>query len=171
MNNLSRLVVAMSILSFMACKKDASLNADDSIATMKRPSKHVAVPIKGAYVTTNERLSPPPMVLQRITGIGQASHLGEGKFIAMSTLNLTSPPPFNFSGTCTFFAANGDEFYTSFVGTSMPQPDGTLVVHMRHLIKGGTGRFAEASGTLAGHSHVDPTAPSAISTYEGTISY
>ena len=171
MKSLAQFGIALIIISVVACQKKTSLSSDPEIATMKKPSKHVAVPIKGAYVTTNERLSPPPMVLQRITGIGQASHLGEGKFIAMSTLNLTTPPPFNFSGTCTFFAANGDEFYTSFVGTSMPQPDGTLVVNMTHQIKGGSGRFAEATGTLAGHSHVDPTAPSAISTYEGTITY
>ena len=75
MNNLSRFVVALSILSFMACKKDASLNADESIAPMGKPSKHVAVPIKGSYVTTNERLTAPPMLLQRITGLGQSSHL------------------------------------------------------------------------------------------------
>ena len=171
MNNLSRFAVVVSILSFIACKKDGSLNADDSIVTMGKPSKHVAVPIKGTYVTTNERLTAPPMLLQRITGLGQSSHLGNGKFVALSTLNLTTPPPFHLSGTCTFFAANGDEFYTTFAGTSMPQPDGTSVVQMTHHITGGTGRFVEATGTFVGRTHVDPTAPSAVIDYEGTINY
>ena len=58
MNNLSRFAVVVSILSFIACKKDGSLNADDSIVTMGKPSKHVAVPIKGTYVTTNIAIHP-----------------------------------------------------------------------------------------------------------------
>ena len=53
----------------------------------------------------------------------------------------------------------------------MPQPDGTSVVQMTHHITGGTGRFVEATGTFVGRTHVDPTAPSAVIDYEGTINY
>ena len=129
------------------------------------------LPLKGTYETTNERLSNPPMLLQRITGIGQSSHLGEGKFVALSTLNLTTAPPFSLSGTATFYAANGDIFTTSFAGTASPNTDGTLNVSMLHTITGGTGRFEHATGSFVGTTVGNPNMPGGEITYEGYISY
>ena len=129
------------------------------------------VPIKGSYTTTNEILAPAPMLRQRITGVGESSHLGEGSFVAIATLNLTTPPPFNLFGTSTFYAANGDTFLTEFTGTSTPVGNGVLSVVINHTITGGTGRFQNATGNLVGVTMANPAIPTGSTTYEGTISY
>ncbi len=129
------------------------------------------VPIKGTYTTTSQFLSGPPMVQVRITGTGQSSHLGQGTFVALSMLNLSTPPPFVLSGTATFYAANGDEFYTSFEGTSTPNTDGTSTVEMTHTVTGGSGRFENASGNFTGLTITNLSIPQATITYEGYISY
>ncbi len=134
------------------------------------PQKNT-VPIKGSYSTVSEALTPPPFVQIRITGTGQSSHLGKGSFVALSMLNLSTPPPFTIGGTTTFYAANGDEFYTTFTGTSTPLGDGVMEVEMTHEITGGTGRFTNATGNLTGYTVAGLVNPNAHITYEGTISY
>ena len=129
------------------------------------------LPIKGSYTTVSEQLSGPPMVQLRITGTGQSSHLGKGSFVALSTMNLTTAPPFTIGGTTTFYAANGDEFFTSFTGTATPVSEGVLEVEMNHEITGGTGRFTNATGNFTGYTIAGPANPVAHITYEGTISY
>src|SRR4051794_12465694 len=131
-------------------------------------------PFTGTYVTVIENLTDPPaspILKLKITGTGHATHLGKGKFIALSTLNTTTPPPFAFSGPATFYAADGDVFYTVFKGTMTPNGDGTSTSVMTHNITGGTGRFAKVTGTFKGYTIVDPKSPLGTITYEGSISY
>ena len=111
------------------------------------------------------------MLKQRITGIGYSTHLGESKFVAISTVNLTTPPSFQLSGTSTSYAANGDVFYTVFTGTATPNADGTSNVVFTHNITGGTGRFKHATGSITGNAIADPKKPSGFTTSEGYICY
>ena len=129
------------------------------------------LPIKGAYHTNSLILSGPPMLSTQITGIGQSSHLGKGSFVAYSTVNFTTPPPFSLGGTAVFTAANGDEFYTTFTGTAMPTGTGSNEIEMHHTITGGTGRFENVSGTLNGYTIATPGHANGYVTYEGSISY
>jgi len=156
-----------------SCQKEAAPVPENLLDApiSKKNEANKMVPIKGTYETTHEVLHAPPMLQQRITGIGQSSHLGEGTFVAISTLNLTTPPPFQLAGAATFYAANGDTFYTSFAGTSTPSTGGSSIVVMTHTINGGTGRFENATGTLIGHAIANPARTTSIVTYEGTISY
>ncbi|HKZ65908.1 MAG TPA: hypothetical protein VJ111_06125 [Chitinophagaceae bacterium] len=167
------LCVFASMSLLLSCKKEIATVPETGTvsATLQMNEEAKMVPIKGTYITTNELLNPPPMLRQRVTGVGQSSHLGEGKFIAISTLNLTTPPPFHLDGTATFYAANGDVFYTSFTGLAAPNPDGTRTVVMTHNIAGGTGRFEDASGTFTGHTIANLSSPTNKITYEGNISY
>lgn len=128
-------------------------------------------PLKGAYHTNSQILSGPPMLATRITGIGQSSHLGKGTFVANSILNLTTAPPFSLGGTAVFTAANGDEFYTSFTGTAIPNGTGANQIEMHHTITGGTGRFENASGSFSGYTVAVPGHSNGYITYEGNISY
>lgn len=155
MNLRSILLCVFASIYFLSCKKDANEK----------------IPFKGSYVTTSETLSAPPMVLIRITGIGDATHLGKVKFVALSTLNLTTPPPFQISGTSTNYTANGDVIYTDFTGTSTPNTEGILTVVMTHNITGGTGRFKNATGMFKGYAISDPKMPTGTLTTEGYISY
>ena len=70
-----------------------------------------------------------------------------------------------------FPRGNGDEFYTSFTGTSTPGPYGTSTIVVNHTITGGTGRFSDATGTFTGDTIANPALPTGTITYDGTISY
>jgi hypothetical protein len=72
---------------------------------------------------------------------GNATHLGRFTVTADWTLAATG----NF-GTSTWTASNGDEFSTSFARRGVPAPP-TITFTENHTITGGTGRFANASGT------------------------
>ena len=146
------LCVVASTCLFISCKKE-----------------NKTVPLKGTYSTVNEPLSGPPMVLQKITGTGQSTLLGQSTFIAFSTLHLTTPPPFKLSGTSTSYAANGDVFYTSFTGTATPGPNGTMALVINHTITGGTGRFNNAGGSFVSNAIADPKIPIGTVTNDGYV--
>ena len=156
----------------VSCTKERSDSLENGTqsAGLKAGKEKPFVPIKGVYLTTNEVLAPPPMVLTRITGIGESSHLGQGRFVAISTMNQTTPPPFQLGGTCIFYAANGDTFTSTFTGTATPGP-GRITVIVDHIITGGTGRFEGAIGSFTGTSIVNPANTTNSITYEGMISY
>src|SRR5688500_1176914 len=165
------LLVPVSIVLLQSCKKEMS-QAPESVSPARAMAKmNKAVPIKGSFTTFAEILQGPPMLRQRVTGLGTSSHLGKATFVALPTLNLTTPPPFNLSGTAVFTASNGDEFYTSFTGTATPNGQGANIVVMTHSITGGTGRFTNASGTIIGNTVGVPGHTEGFITYEGTINY
>jgi hypothetical protein len=73
---------------------------------------------------------------------GNATHLGQFTVTAEWTLGPTGG-----SGTSTWTAANGDEFSTRFTRNGVFVPP-TATFTETHTITGGTGRFANASGTF-----------------------
>ena len=73
---------------------------------------------------------------------GNATHLG--RFTATADWTLAMPAGF---GTSTWTAANGDELSTSFTRQAVVTPP-TITFTETHTITGGTGRFANASGTF-----------------------
>lgn len=148
------LICSLAFMSF-SCKKD----------------KTTTVAFEATYTTSNELIDPPPMLKQRITGIGKSNELSISKFVAISTQNTGTPPPFKLSGTCTYYADNGDVFYTTFAGAATPNGDGTITVEMTHTITGGTGMFKHSSGTINGKTIVDPKMPTASIFCKGTINY
>lgn len=129
------------------------------------------VAFEATYTTTNELIDPPPALKQRITGLGKSNVLNISKFVAVSTQMVVQPAPFKLSGPCTYYADNGDVFYSTFSGTATPNPDGTITVEMTHTITGGTGKLEHASGTIVGKTIVDPKKPSATLSTTGNISY
>ncbi|HEY0678873.1 MAG TPA: hypothetical protein VGD17_11345 [Chitinophagaceae bacterium] len=160
----------VSVASLISCQKDVA-TTNDPIPELISGNGNQSVPFNGSYTTSAQILNPPPMMRQQIIGHGQAPHLGKSTFVAISNVNFTVPPPFPISGTCVWTAANGDEFYSSFVGTATPTGQGTNNVVMTHTITGGTGRFSDATGTITGHTVATPGHSEGHVTYEGTISY
>ena len=148
------LIFTFAFMSFM-CKKDV-VNT---------------VAFEATYTTSNELIDPPPLLKQKITGLGKSNELNISKFVAISTQNTGTPPPFKISGPCTYYADNGDVFYSEFAGTASPNADGTITVQMTHTITGGTGKFEHASGSLTGKTIADPKMPTASITCKGTISF
>lgn len=156
----STLLIAFTfVIMLLSCKKE-------TVSTAK-----AVLPFKGTYTTSNEVLSPAPSLQVRITGLGQSSFLGDGKFIAYSTVNLATTPPFRISGISTMYATSGDVLYTSFTGTQTPNTNGTLSIVMMHTIRGGTGIYENATGTFIGNSIVNQSSPTNSIILDGTISY
>jgi hypothetical protein len=113
-----------------------------------------------------------------VAGSGQLSHLGRFDFTNdITSFTLTGPDTFTLTLTAVIVAANGDEIHTTAVGTgtlTATGSEGTLV----STAVGGTGRFADASGTTTTRitSVVVSMDGSTITTsdrevHEGRISY
>jgi len=85
-------------------------------------------------------------------GVARFSHLGKSRYHLESTFTATGPGlTFALNGTATLIAANGDEVFSTFTGTATATGIGvgeTAEFALVFTIAGGTGRFADASGTL-----------------------
>jgi hypothetical protein len=158
------LCVSASLFFLVSWKTESVSDSEKAITGYK-----TAVPFRGDFITTAEFLPTPAN--QRITGVGQATHLGNCTFVAMATVNFTPPPPFEVNGTAVFTAANGDQFFTTFTGISIPTGNGNARGEFSHTITGGTGRFSDASGSLTGIATVTAGSPTNTVVYEGTIEY
>ncbi len=179
---LSVLLSLIACICFISCQKESvnmpeSKSISNAIADGKTSSNiankmnETKVPFKGTYTTTAQLLQGPPLLRQRITGNGQATQLGASMFVAIATVNLTTPPPFQVSGTQTFTAANGDKFYTQFTGTNTPTGNGTATSILQHTIVGGTGRFENVSGSFIGTVYINTANPTNTVVYDGHLSY
>jgi hypothetical protein len=83
-----------------------------------------------------------------VDGSGQLSHLGRFTFHNdFTSFTLTGPDTFSFTLTAIIVAANGDEIFTTATGTGTLTATGSEAT-LVSTITGGTGRFADASGTL-----------------------
>jgi hypothetical protein len=111
-----------------------------------------------------------------IVSSGDLSHFGAVTDSQDAQFALVGPNGFGWTGTETIVAANGDKLFTtvSGAGTLGPPIQSTAV----HTITGGTGRFADASGTFT--TTATSTSVSIVGSVEtvtspiaakGTISY
>ena len=168
---LSLSLITASFL-LLSCQKEATQKEEsNNIIPAAKAKMAQDRPFKGSFTTTSEILQPAPILKTRITGTGNVSQLGKSTFVALSTLDFTTQPPFQLGGTATFTAANGDEIYTSFTGTSTPAGEGMLNVAMIHTITGGTGRFQNATGSFVGNTTAFPGHSEGYIEHEGTIRY
>ncbi len=128
--------------------------------------------------------TPTIVVANVLTGVAtvdsnfQCSHLGNGTTHQDTTGSFTGPNTAFNTGTATYVAANGDRLFTNVEGTVTFFPTGASTALFVDTITGGTGRFADASGTMTRTgtteqlSFVFPISTSTGSaTGEGQISY
>jgi hypothetical protein len=106
-------------------------------------------------------------VLHQLSGTGEATHLG--RFTLLSEFTVIPPPVSTASGTATWIAASGDELFTTVAGQAVITfPTAALVE--THTVTGGTGRFAEASGTLVVERSLNIQTLASSGSITGTIS-
>jgi hypothetical protein len=81
---------------------------------------------------------------------GVLTHFGRTTGHEEGTLAFTPFPAFAGSGTATLVAANGDEATATWTATGEVKPDlsGHTATIVLTITPGGTGRFADASGTI-----------------------
>jgi hypothetical protein len=139
-----------------------------------KPAQSPGGPFKGS--ADEQAISAVPVdedtVFVTTVGEGQATHLGHFTFVSPHLSGLSD---FSIDGTQLFTAANGDELRATLLGNLAPVVDATghvyLVGDVTGTITGGTGRFANATGTFTLHIEFDTETFHSISTIDGTIHF
>jgi len=101
---------------------------------------------------------------------GVATELGRFDELLVHYLNVNT---LAFTGYTEWTAANGDKLYTTFAGQAYPTADFPwLTFDVTHIITGGTGRFAQATGTFIGvNGRFNLATGEDLGGYVGTISF
>ncbi|WP_152054124.1 hypothetical protein [Tautonia marina] len=102
---------------------------------------------------------------------GNATHLG--RFTRQEVLCYTNAELTEFEGEIVFTAANGDTLSLKFSGSFEPGPGGTLLAEGPYEFTGGTGRFANASGSAGYQAVAFPIGDQvlAVVEFDGFICY
>jgi hypothetical protein len=126
-------------------------------------------PFKGKVnaVETVE-VAPPTLSVTR-DGTGTATYLG--KFTEHITLQVNIPTG-DATGDATFTAANGDTLTATVDGHATPTTTpGVVSIVEVYTITGGTGRFADATGSFTLESTLDQTTGVSSGTFSGSIDH
>jgi hypothetical protein len=139
-----------------------------SLASVAVSAVAAETPFKGTVnaVETGQVIFPIRF-LDRV-GTGTATHLGrytEHVVMQINVLTMTS------TGTATFTAANGDTLFASVVGQATRTGPTVLSIVEVYTITGGTGRFADATGTFTLKSTVEQTTGVSSGTFSGAIDH
>ncbi len=103
-----------------------------------------------------------------VSGTGTATHIGSFTLVEPNNLiERNADGSLTITGTAIITAANGDEIHATHSGTVHFLSNGMAQVTAEFTIMGGTGRFAEATGTFEVQSLPNP----GDYTLNGTISY
>ena len=91
---------------------------------------------------------PPNLLRLHIDYVCQLQHLGRTTASAEQIVIFTSPTTTTASNTTTYTAANGDQLFAHWTGTSTSSgPE--ITFSGPETYAGGTGRFADASGSAS----------------------
>jgi len=124
-----------------------------------------AVPFRGQIRGVEIATVEFPLLFVDATATGNASHLGRFGMTYELTVDFLKGET---SGSAVFTAANGDQLFTDIVGHGTD--DGTVasVVEI-HTIAGGTGRFAEATGSFIRTYLLDLVTGVDVGSFDGTL--
>ena len=124
-----------------------SIASSEANATGARVlSNNQEVPFKGRLEGT-ATITPgtPPFLAVSVEGTGNATHLGRFTVEIPHVVNTTNRTS---TGTYEFTAANGDTLTAGFTGQATLTAPGVLSVVEIATVTGGTGRFADATGSF-----------------------
>ena len=101
-------------------------------------------------------------------GTGNATHLGRYTEHVTMVINI---PTLSSTGAATFTAANGDTLLATVAGQATRTSPTTLSIVEVYTITGGTGRFADATGSFTLTSTVEQTTGVSSGKFSGTIDH
>ena len=175
------LISAATLVSLAAC---SSLDQTIGPSLSRGGKSEVPRPLKGQCDTEVTILSigPDGRLDLSIEYTCRISHLGLTHNTVVQSVIPAGPPtgtllPVLVNNTGAYVAANGDRLDSSFTGTGVTNlADFTAVFEGTETFLGGTGRFANASGTahIQGTAALDPatgTGTAHFTLSEGTITY
>ncbi len=126
------------------------------------------VPFKGS-LEGDFTITPldPPFLSVLVDATGKATHLGKFTLEIPHVVNVTNSTAI---GSYEFTAANGDTLTADFTGQAMPtDTPGVLAIVETATITGGTGRFADATGSFISERLIDTVAGTTAGSFKGTI--
>lgn len=109
----------------------------------------------------------PPVVSVVIEATGTATQLGHFTLEVPHVVNQATRMG---TGTYVFTAANGDMLTAEFTGQATLVSPGVLTTHEMGTITGGTGRFADATGSFTADRTFYAVDGVTTGSFEGTIS-
>jgi hypothetical protein len=125
------------------------------------------VPFRGTFEAVETPQLHFPTVSVEGSGTGNATQLGKFTVTYQAEVNLLT---FVGIGSSEFTAANGDQVFADFVGHSTPTGTPNLISIVEvYTITGGTGRFADATGTFTLERLKDQVTGSTTGSFDGTI--
>jgi hypothetical protein len=125
-------------------------------------------PFKGAFTAVETSQLVFPILSVNREGTGTATYLG--KYTEHATFQVDVRTG-SATGAATFTAANGDTLTASVVGQGTPTGPTTRSIVEVYTITGGTGRFADATGTLTLERTLDLTTGVSTGTFSGAIEH
>ncbi len=140
-----------------------------SLASIAVSAVAAETPFKGTFngVETGETAFPIRSITRE--GAGSATYLGKYTSHLTAQINLLTS---HATGAATFTAANGDTLTTTVEGQATPTTTpGVLSVVEVYTITGGTGRFADATGTFTLEIIVTQATGVSTGTFSGAIDH
>jgi hypothetical protein len=126
-------------------------------------------PFKGSLATIQTGVVQGGTLVVNASGVGNATKLGRFSMTYQEQVDLSTGIG---TGTYNFVAANGDSLTARFIGTATPTPDpNILIVDENVTITGGTGRFANATGTFTVQRVLNLTTGISTGSFSGAISH
>jgi hypothetical protein len=111
------------------------------------PFRDGDLPFHGRFTRESSAVFSPPNTLI-ITGRNEGTGTRLGRFVAISE-DRADTTTSTATGTFTFTAANGDQLFSTTVGVENAfVPPNVSKVTLMATIVGGTGRFADATGSF-----------------------
>ena len=126
------------------------------------------VPFKGRLEGT-ATITPgtPPFLSVSLEGTGNATHLGHFTVEIPHVVNASNRTS---TGTYEFTAANGDTLIAGFTGQATLTAPGLLSIVETGSITGGTGRFADATGSFIVERMFNQVTGLTTGSFGGTLS-
>jgi hypothetical protein len=124
-------------------------------------------PFMGSFEAVETAVVQFPTVTIAALGEGHATHLGKFTMTYDAHVNLVTRVGI---GSVEFIAANGDRLFADILGQSAPSGTPNVVSIVEVLtITGGTGRFANATGSLLSTRLKDQITGDTSGAFDGTI--
>jgi hypothetical protein len=139
-----------------------------SLAIVAASAVAAETPFKGTVnaVETGQVVFPTRFLDRE--GTGNATYLGKYTEHVVMQINI---PTLSSMGAATFTAANGDTLTASVVGQATRTGPTALSIVEDYTITGGTGRFADATGSFTLESTLDQTTGVSTGTFSGAIEH
>jgi hypothetical protein len=139
-----------------------------SLASVAVSAVAAETPFKGTVNAVETGTVVPPTRFLDREGTGNATQLGRYTEHVTMQINI---PTMSSTGAATFTAANGDTLLATVAGQATRTSPTTLSIVEVYTITGGTGRFADATGSFTLNSTLDQTTGASSGAFSGAIDH